>query len=297
MPERDDDRVAAIVDEQLRYLRGEGPQPDLSGLTDDEQAEVLELIEVVDALADSLPTSPPIAEDPAAIQLGLVHRRGDPPPVSSSDPVVVSVEELAFRYGGAVEVETIPASTSGSDRWRSPLLCRSLAETVLVVVYEAEVPAATDARVLFNDNPHVSAVAFTTPDASAAAVVVPGDSVDRLVPMEGWRTPAKLTLEPLALALGRHFDRSIPRWDEVTSLPPADVLEDLAGEAVGIVSEKLADVAAARPQLPHKRHARSFVAGLDPGIFRAWVDAVRAREASGEQLVSEVTELCRSETQ
>jgi hypothetical protein len=297
MTERDDDRVAAVVDEQLRYLRGEGPEPDLSGLTDDERAEVLELIEVVDALADSLPASPPIAEDPAAIQLGLVDRRGDPAPMSSSDPVVVSVEELAYRYGGAVEVETTPASTGGSDTWRSPLVCRSLAETVLVVVYEAGVPAAADACALFHDNPHLSAVAFTTPDATAAAVVVPGDSVDRLIPMEGWRTPAELTLEPLALALGRYFDRSIPRWDEVTSLPPADVLEDLAGEAVRIVSEKLEDVAAARPQLPHKRHARSFVAGLEPGVFLAWVDAVRAREASGEQLVSEVAELCRSEIQ
>ena len=28
MPEMNDDRIAGLVDEQLRYLRGEGPQPD-----------------------------------------------------------------------------------------------------------------------------------------------------------------------------------------------------------------------------------------------------------------------------
>ena len=49
MPEMDDDRLADLVDEQLRYLRGEGPPPDLTGLTDDEQAEVLEVLDVVDA--------------------------------------------------------------------------------------------------------------------------------------------------------------------------------------------------------------------------------------------------------
>jgi len=294
----DDDRVADLVDEQLRYLRGEGPEPDLTGLTDDERAHVLELFDVVDALADSLPASPPIEEDPVAVRLGLADRRRGLSPAPLSDPVVGSAEELAYRFGGAVEIEAAPAPVGEPGRWRPVLVCRSLVELALVVVYDAGAgtPTAADARALFHDNPRLSAVAFTTPDAAAAAVVVPGDSVDRLIPAEGWRTPAELTWGPLGLALGRHFDRSMPRWDEVTSLPPGDLLEDVAAEAGVIVAEQLRATTSTRPRLPHKRHARDFVSALDPGVFLGWVDAVRARRASGEELVSEVTELCREET-
>ncbi len=297
MPEMDDDRVADLVDEQLRYLRGEGPQPDLTGLTDDERADVRELLDVVDALADSLPASPLIEEDPVAVRLGLADRRRGPSPVQLSDPVVVAAEELAYRFSGAVKVEAVPAPAGDPGRWRPALVCRSLAEMTLVVVYDAgaEAPSAADADALFHGNPHLSAVAFTTPDATAAAVVVPGDSVDRLIPIEGWRNPAELRWEPLGLALGRHFDRSMPNWGGVTSLPQGDLLEDLAGEAGVIVAEKLRDAAKARPQLSHKRHARDFVITLDPGVFRAWVDAIRARRASGEELVSQVADLCREE--
>jgi len=95
MPEMDDDRVADLVDEQLRYLRGEGPEPDLTGLTDDERAHVLELFDVVDALADSLPASPPIEEDPVAVRLGLApvfaHGISLDEPAGSAD---VDVEEV-----------------------------------------------------------------------------------------------------------------------------------------------------------------------------------------------------------
>lgn len=298
MPEMDDDRMAELVDEQLRYLRGEGRELDLTGLTDDERADVLELLDVVDALADSLPASPPIEEDPVAVRLGLVDRGRAPSPVDLSDPVMVSAQELAYRFDGAVEVEAVPAPAGEPGRWRPALVCRSLAEMVLVVVYDpdTERPAAGDARALFHDNPNLSAVTFTAPDATAAAVVVPGDSVDRLVPAMGWRTPAQLTWEPLRLALGRYFDRSMPQWDEVTSLPPGDLLEDLASDAGGIVTEKLREVANTRPQLAHKRSARAFVNALDPGVFVAWVDAVRARRAPGEDLVSQVAELCRKAT-
>jgi hypothetical protein len=298
MPEMDDDRVGDLVDEQLRYLRGEGPKPDLTGLTDDERAHVLDLLDLVDALADSLPASPPIEEDPVAVRLGLADRRHGLSLMQPSDPVVGSAEELAYRFGGAVEIEAAPAPAGEPSRWRPALVCRSLAEIALVVVYDAgaEIPTAADARALFHDNPRLSAVAFTTPDATAAAVVVPGDSVDLLIPAEGWRTPAELTWEPLGLALERHFDRSMPRWGEVTSLPPGDLLEDLPAEAGVIVTEKLRATARTRPRLPHKRHARDFVSALDPGVFLAWVDAVRARRASGEELVSQATELCREET-
>jgi hypothetical protein len=293
MPEMDDNRVADIVDEHLRSLRGEGPRPDLAALSDDERAEVLDLLELVDALADRLPLTPPLEEDPIALRLGLVAPGSTDPadPAEDHDPVAVSAHELAYRFGGAVEVDEPRRAASP---WRSSMVCRSLAEVVLVVTFDADegYPVATDARSLFAEDPRLSAVAFTSSDAAAAAVVLPAYTVDRLVPVDGWRPPPPLDWEPLGIALGRHFERSMPRWDETTTLPPGDLLDDLADEANAIVSRRLHDLAASRPQLPHKRHARDFVAALDPDLFVVWVDGVRARRSTGDDLVSELSALC-----
>ena len=67
-----DDQLDDLVDRQLQYLRGKGPRPDLSSFDDDTASEVMRLLEIVDALADSVPTSPKFEEDPVAVRLGLV---------------------------------------------------------------------------------------------------------------------------------------------------------------------------------------------------------------------------------
>ena len=67
-----DDQLDDLVEEQLRYLRGKGPRPDLSSFDDDTASEVMRLLEIVDALADSVPASPKFEEDPVAVRLGLV---------------------------------------------------------------------------------------------------------------------------------------------------------------------------------------------------------------------------------
>ena len=104
-----EDWIARIVDDQLRFLHGEGPEPDVSGLSDDDRTEVVELLQLMEALADSLPSSPPIEEDPVAIRLGLVPGGPRSPdssePPQPTDPIAVSTEELRYRFGGAVEVE------------------------------------------------------------------------------------------------------------------------------------------------------------------------------------------------
>lgn len=295
MPEMDDNRLADIVDEHVRYLRGEGPEPDLSSLSDRERAEVLGLVEIIDALADRLPASPPLEEDPIALRLGLVADPADPnestDPSGDLDPVVVSTHELVYRFAGAVDVdEPRPAAAP----WRTSMVCRSLAEMVLLVTFDSDegYPASTDAQRFFADDPRLSAVAFASSDAAAAAVVLPAYTVDRLIPSEGWSPPPVLEWEPVGIALGRHFERSIPRWDETSTLPSDDLLDDLADEATHIVRQILHDVAASRPQLPHKRQARDVVAALDPDLFVTWVDAVRARRSTGEDLVAEVASLC-----
>ena len=65
-----------LVEEHLRYLRGEGPEPDLSELSESELVEGRRAFEIVDALAESLPESPPMDQDRVAFRLGLMSPSG-----------------------------------------------------------------------------------------------------------------------------------------------------------------------------------------------------------------------------
>lgn len=72
----DEDMAGDLIDEQLLHLHNGGPAPDLSGLDRESRAEILALFEIVNALAGSLPASPPLEQDPVAIRLGLVSGDG-----------------------------------------------------------------------------------------------------------------------------------------------------------------------------------------------------------------------------
>lgn len=61
-----------LIEEYLQFLRGSGPEPDLSGLS----VEVLSELEIVKLLADRREL-PPIENDPVAKRLGLDFRRQD----------------------------------------------------------------------------------------------------------------------------------------------------------------------------------------------------------------------------
>ena len=61
-----------IIDDECRYLRGDGPRPDVERFGQTRRAEAIAMIEVVEALAGSLPASPAFADDPVAHRLGLV---------------------------------------------------------------------------------------------------------------------------------------------------------------------------------------------------------------------------------
>lgn len=300
MDEMNERWVDDFVDAQLLYLRGEGPRPDLGELTDAERAEVLRLLDLVEALSDSAPASPPIEEDPVAIRLGILDSSRTPAVTAQEgDAVTLAVEELSYPLGDAIQVEPVTMPPLDNPDHRPMLVCRSIAEVVLVVTYgsESQPRTAADARPLFQNRPDISAVAFTSTDAEHAAVLTHSESLDRLIPLDGWRAPRALSWEPLVIALGRHFDRTMPRWDEVASLPSGDLLEDLDAEALRLVTAELGRVASTRAHLPHKKHAREFVAGLDGGVFQQWLDAVRARQASGDELVTQIRELSQAATQ
>ena len=71
MSEPDWRQIDNLIEAELRHLRGEGPPPDLSQIDSDEWTGAALLLEVVDALACSLPASPAFEDDPVAWRLGL----------------------------------------------------------------------------------------------------------------------------------------------------------------------------------------------------------------------------------
>ena len=124
MRDEREDRIADLVDAQLRYLCGEGPQPDLGNLSESERVEVVEILELVEALADFLPASPPMEQDPVAIQLGLVEERpANVLPFGDGDPIIVSIREVSHRLDGAVHYEVTRDRVPSSEG--TALICRS----------------------------------------------------------------------------------------------------------------------------------------------------------------------------
>ncbi|MET7713720.1 hypothetical protein [Streptomyces sp. NPDC005407] len=88
--------VDDLIESYLLFLRGRGPEPDLSALPPGRRAQVLEQQEIVSALADRDPALPPVEDDPVALRLGLV--RAAPGPLR---------EQIAAALEGAALVSFI----------------------------------------------------------------------------------------------------------------------------------------------------------------------------------------------
>lgn len=293
MPEHNDDLLNDFIDAQLDYLQGRGPAPDLSGLVDEGRTEVAQILEIVEVLADYLPTPPPPDEDPVAMQLALAEAidtslLGSGIPL----PVMMSIEDLCSRFGGAIQPEV--ADTGLPSGAQASLVCRSLAEVVIISIPNAsDLPKASrDALPIFAEHPEVTAIAFCSPDASRATVVTHSQSAGHLIPADGHMTSTELTWEPLEIALGRYLERSIPRWEEVSRLPSGDTLDPLIVDVSGVVASELARVARLRPRLPHKQDARDFVIKIENSQIKGWVEAMRAGEVSQDALVNEILARC-----
>lgn len=66
-----ENRHDELIEEYQLFLRGRGPEPDLSGLPPHLQETIRDEFRIVRALADRHPELPPIDQDPVAIRLGL----------------------------------------------------------------------------------------------------------------------------------------------------------------------------------------------------------------------------------
>ena len=114
-----ENRNDALIEEYLLFLRGRGPEPDLSDLPPSRREVIREQFEIVKALADRGPELPSLEQDAVARRLGLVgpgapssalilpgawHRNA-----GAGDLLEASLEEVAFRFQGRVVIERVPA--------------------------------------------------------------------------------------------------------------------------------------------------------------------------------------------
>ncbi len=276
-----------LIEQQLMFLREGGPQPDtdLQGI-EDAQA----LLRVIDALVDSSPPSPPLAQDPVAIRLGLVAAPTGAPIIGGpADPIASSIREIQHRFS----VDVAPASTDGTSFERR-LECHSIVENILVVVAPAKAssPAiAVHARGAFALAQDLSAVVYTDATATEATVMTYTDCHQRLEPASGWRVGASdAEPESLLLALSRYLERSDPRWEDVRSLDASGTLSGMELDAAAAVRRVLDALATTKPRLDHKKLARDRVGEVEDEVFIGWARDVQR----GSLDATALTELIRA---
>lgn len=66
-----DEEWNRLIDAHRSHLHGDGPEPDLSGLSPADRTDIRDQFKIIDALTDRGPSLPPIDQDPVAIRLGL----------------------------------------------------------------------------------------------------------------------------------------------------------------------------------------------------------------------------------
>lgn len=72
-----------LAEDMLRHLRGDGDRPGIEKLPARLRSEARTLLKIIDALASSLPSSPPLENDPVAVALGLA---ADAQPSTATTP-------------------------------------------------------------------------------------------------------------------------------------------------------------------------------------------------------------------
>lgn len=293
MAEDFDAETEELVEQYLLFLRGRGPEP---SVPESRRREVEALLDLVGALAESEPELPELEHDPVAIRLGLVPGGSRQDRVGANgEAVESSVRELEHRFGGYVEVEIPTALEASHPRFRPIAVCTSLGETVAVYVAPLEewVEEPDNVAMIFRRHPEFSAVALSSEDAEHTVVLTAAESTRAVDPEHGWLSPSASSPEPLGIALGRHFERSVPRWDQVTRLD--DLLGD--GEAVdeilSVVAHEVREVLAGKPRLPHKKVALRSLQDLDPHLIADVVTDIHNGRIEGADLVERLADIAK----
>ena len=300
-----ENRNDALIEEYLLFLRGRGPEPNLSELPPSRREEIREQFQIVKALADRGPELPPLEQDPVARRLGLVG-----PGASSSalilpgvrhrdagagDLLEASLEDVVFRFQGRVVIERAPAwSPDAPQGLRAVAQCAVLAEGVAVFVGDTDARAELPERLtrFFGLYPGVSAACVSSPDAEQAVVFFPADVTRSLNPALGWLDPHRPSSpEPLVLALGRFFEQRLPRWDRVAAADIFTAMDGLDTEAAEVLDAQIASALRARPRLEFRKDGQRVLAEIDRAHMVSLVVAVQAGDLAPDELVEELTEI------
>jgi hypothetical protein len=305
-----DNTVDDLIEQYVLFLRGLGPEPDLSVLPADRRAKVMEQLKIVAALADRDPELPSIEDDPVAMRLGLVNSaRSDQtnsacPSTpgddcgSDDDPVMISVDDLVFRFDRQVAVDFAPAWASLAPAgMRSVAQCTALGEAVAVFVADVEEWSHEPEPVarFFREHPDISAVGLVSEDAERAVVVTAADAQYSVDPVRGWLAPhSPAPPEPLGIALGRHFERCLPEWERVADLEELLGLGDLSMAAADVSAAQIAVALQAKPRLAHKKESLRALSALDSSAIAAVVVEVQSGRLAGDELVDRVARLAEA---
>jgi hypothetical protein len=281
---RRDEPDPESIEALLRHMRGRGPDPVTGGSVPDGPDGLPALL---DAIVDSAEVvHPPFDEDPAAIRLGLVAP-------SAPDALVVSLRELAHRLGGQLDIELLTGGDAGEGDWRPRAIARTLNEVVLVVavaVGDERLAAHLD-RVagVFATRPTTTAVTLVSTRTWLAVVVTEADCVLAIDPRTGWAAPAlPREPEPFTIALGRHLERSLPRWDEIARLDEMLVLTRDERDLVAAVGRVVTDRLGRPARIPAKRAALAELAPLTATAVAEVIEDVQAGLLAGDDLLGRI---------
>jgi hypothetical protein len=267
----DDEIDPALVDALLRWQRGQGPRPDVPADRED-------LLAVLAAVVDSAEiVTPPFDEDPVARRLGLADATGN--------ALLVSLRELAHRLGGELDVEEV----TGEGAVRA--VGRTLAERIVVLaVDDDDLATGLDrAATVFTRQPGTTAVALVSPRSLLAVVVTEADSVRAIDPLRGWTDPRlPRDAEPFPIALGRHLERTRPRWDEIAHLDDMLVFAPDPDEVAGTIGRVVAERLGRPVRIPARRTALESLHHLTADTVGAVVDDVRAGRLAGDDLLDRI---------
>lgn len=301
-----DDLSSELVDRYLLFLRGRGPEPELSQLSGDQRRRLRDQFAIVSALADRAPALPSLDNDPVAIRLGLTgagagagHAAASRPgaAMTDEDPVRAALRQLELRFDGQVAVDHSPAWQEEQPAGMAPVArCSALGTSVAVFTGPGPLTGEPSGVALFlRHHPDISAVCLSTPDAQEAVLLTAADANASIDPVRGWLEPGVHTAaDLLEVTLGRYFESRLPRWERVAALTDLIDLGDVGADAVEVATAALASVRRMRPRLQHKREAVAALKALDPSSIGAVVLDVQAGRLSGNALVSRLSALAEA---
>jgi hypothetical protein len=294
-----ENRLDALIEEYQLYLRGLGPEPDLSDLPRSLQETTKEGFKIVRALSDREPTSPPLEQDPVAIRLGLVGSGSSPRMLpgaghrdsAGGEVLEASLDEVAFRFQGRISVDRTPSwSPDSPEGLRAVAQCTVLAEAVAVFAGDADAPELPGGLTrFFRLRPEISAACVSSSEAELAVVFAPADATPSLDPALGWLDPHRpRSPEPLALALGRFFEQRLPRWDRVSAADVFTTMDDFDTVAAVALNAEIATALRARPRLQFRKEGQRVLDEIDSARMASLVVTVQTGEMDSDELVEKL---------